>query len=247
MNKAAWYPGIERACRHWREAVMLQQTFEAMVKSFEEENDAAIDCAKCVVEVVCQIIVGEFDSVATPYKPQTENPSIGEWLSCAVRALRLGEGRDNEFRKLVSSHHKLAGALNDLRNKAGPVSHGKEGYLNRLTTHHRRSAVLAADAIVSFLFQAFIEENVNLALTREPFERFDDWNALIDEHVGIEAEIDEEEGTLNLTVVLPDKERFPLSFPVSRVLFQLDREAYKEALAAAQRADVALQMEGGAQ
>ena len=55
----------------------------------------------------------------------------------------------------MSSHHKLADALNDLRNKAGPASHGKDPYLERLAEYHRRSADLAADAIVAFLHKAY--------------------------------------------------------------------------------------------
>ena len=46
-----WCPGIREACGHWRDAPMLQQTFEAMERNLEQNNDACIDCAKTVVEV----------------------------------------------------------------------------------------------------------------------------------------------------------------------------------------------------
>ncbi len=241
-----WYPAIRECCSYWDDAPMLQQTFEALEKSFGEDNDACIDCAKSIVEVVCRVIVEELDDPRFPLKPRDENPPFGAWVSAAVRTLKLGDVRNTAFQKLISQHHKLTETLGTLRNGAGPVSHGKDGFIQRLSVYHRRAAVLSADAIVAFLHQAYREAELNLNRTHEPFERFKDWNTLIDEHVGLEAKIDEEEGTLNLMVVLPDQDRFRLIFPVSRVLFQLDREAYKEALAAAQRAQATEQMEGEA-
>ncbi len=41
-----WYPGIREACGYWREAPMLQQTFQALERTLDQDNDACIDCAK---------------------------------------------------------------------------------------------------------------------------------------------------------------------------------------------------------
>ena len=43
-----WYPGISEACAHWRDAPMLQQTFEALEHTLGQDNDACIDCAKSI-------------------------------------------------------------------------------------------------------------------------------------------------------------------------------------------------------
>jgi hypothetical protein len=51
-----WCPGIREACGYWRDAPMLQQTFEAMERNLEQNNDACIDCAKTVVEVICRVV-----------------------------------------------------------------------------------------------------------------------------------------------------------------------------------------------
>jgi hypothetical protein len=161
-----------------------------------------------------------------------ETPSLSDWLSAAVRALKLGDIRDEKFKKLVSSHHKLAGALNDLRNQAGPASHGKDPYLERLAIHHRRSAVLAADAIVAFLHKAYLDAQLDPTSSREPWERFADNNALIDAHVGLAVETDDE-GLSSLQFLLPGGDVLPLTIEVSRLLYQLDRDAYVEALNAA--------------
>lgn len=227
-----WCPGIREACSHWRDAPMLQQTLEALEQTLDQDSDACIDCAKTMVEVVCRVIVESFHRPLAPLKPVQETPSLSDWLSAAVRALKLGDIRHEKFKKLVSSHHKLAGALNDLRNQAGPTSHGKDPYLERLAVHHRRSAVLAADAIVAFLHKAYLDAQVDPASSREPWERFADNNALIDARVGLSVEIGED-GLTTLQFSLPSGDVLPVAIEVSRLLYQLDRDAYVEALNAA--------------
>ena len=230
-----WCPGIREACAHWRGAPMLQQTFEALERTLEQDNDACIDCAKTVVEVVCRVVVESFHTQQVPLKPVQETPTLSDWLTAAIRALKLGDVRDDRFRKLVSSHHKLADALNDLRNKAGPVSHGKDPYLERLAVHHRRTAVLAADAIVAFLHQAYLEAQLDPISSREPRERFAEDNALIDAHVGLAVDVEDGDSPI-LRFLLPGGDELPINIEVSRLLYQLDRDAYVEALNAARGA-----------
>lgn len=217
---------------------MLQQTFEALERTLEQDNDACIDCAKAVVEVVCRVIVDSFHTPLAPLKPVQDTPTLSDWLSAAIRALKLGDIRDEKFKKLVSSHHKLADALNELRNKSGPASHGKDPYLERLAIHHRRTAVLAADAIVAFLHKGYLDTQLDPISSREPWERFAEQNDMIDRHVGIviDTEADAEAGTPCLNFQLPNGDSLPIKFEVSRLLYQLDREAYVEALNAARSA-----------
>lgn len=230
-----WYPGIRNACAHWRNAPMLQQTFEALERSLEQNNDACIDCAKAIVEVVCRIVIDELDASINPVKPKAASPDFGEWVGSAVRVLKLGESQNTKFLKLVSQHHKLTAALGDLRNDAGPVSHGRDGFLERLSTHHRRSAVLSADAIVTFLHQAYLEAELDLVRTREPYERFEHLHQLIDATVTLQCATDEE-GYLTVETTLPTGDILPLRIEASRLLYQLDRNAYVEALNAARGA-----------
>ncbi|MDH3069333.1 MULTISPECIES: abortive infection family protein [unclassified Akkermansia] len=242
-----WCPGIREACAHWRDAPMLQQTFEALELSLEENNDASIDCAKAIVEVICRVIIDELDSPLNPVKPKGACPDFGEWVASAVRVLKIGESQNTKFLKLVSQHYKLTTALGDLRNAAGPVSHGRDGFLNRLSVHHRRSAVLSADAIVTFLHQAYLEAELDLVRTREPYERFEHLHAHVDSHVSLGCEIDEE-GSLIVRVMLPSTDIITLNIEASRLLYQLDREAYVEALNAARGAkpvDVEFEQEKG--
>ena len=69
-----WCPGIREACAHLHDAPMLQQTFEALERTLEQNNDACIDCAKTVVEVVCGVVVESFHTQQTPHKPTQETP-----------------------------------------------------------------------------------------------------------------------------------------------------------------------------
>lgn len=227
-----WCPGIRDACMHWRDAPMLQQTFEALERTLEQDNDACIDCAKSIVEVFCRIIVDELDSPIQPVKPKAAAPDFGEWVGAAVRVLKLGENQNTKFLKLVSQHHKLTTALGDLRNESGPVSHGRDGFLAKLSVHHRRSAVLSADALVMFLHQAYLEAQRDPVSSREPWERFDSFNQLIDANVGLEL-VTNDDGNPELRVLLPGNDYLSLNVPVSRLLYQLDRDAYIEALNAA--------------
>jgi hypothetical protein len=215
---------------------MLQQTFEALDKTVAEGNDASIDCAKSIVEVFCKIIIDELDSPSSPVRPQGNLPNFGEWVSAAVRVLKLGENPNRLFLKLVSQHHKLTTALGDLRNESGPASHGRDAFLSRLSEHHRRSAVLSADAIITFLHQAYLEAELDLVQTRLPYEseRLSKRHALIDRSVSISSSIYDEDRLLNVEIRLPSGDLIPLKLETCRLLYQIDREAYFEALKASQ-------------
>jgi hypothetical protein len=119
------------------------------------------------------------------------------------------------------------------------VSHGKDGFIAKLSAHHRRSAMLAADAIITFLHEAYLEREPDPVRTFEPYERFGASNAIIDEFTTLKAEFDEE-GFIRVVVVLPGGEEVPLAIETSRLLFGVDREAYKLVLNACREAKAAV-------
>ncbi len=233
-----WCSGIREACGYWRDATMLQHTFKALEESLNSQSDASIDAAKGLVECVCRIIIEELDNSESPVKPKSEDAPITEWLSVATRLLKLSDIRDRKFADIIKYHNKLANSLRELRNEAGPLSHGKDGYIQVLTTYHHRAAVLSADAIVTFLHQAYLESELDLVRTREPYERFNRFHQLIDAHVSLQASVDDD-NNLAVNVMLPTGDLIPLRVEASRFLYQIDRVAYVEALNAAR--DVAIQ------
>jgi hypothetical protein len=232
---ADWYPGIKAFSAHWRQAPMLQQTFATLEREFADDNDACIDAAKGFVECACRVLIEELDDPVSPKKPTGSDPALSELVGLATRMLDLGTVRHRAFSDLIKQHNKLTETLRVLRNEAGTVSHGKDGFIAKLSAHHRRSALLAADAIVTFLHEAYLEREPDPVRTFEPYERFEASNALIDELTTVRAELDEE-GLIRAIVVLPDGEEVPLAIETSRLLFGVDREAYKLVLNACREA-----------
>ncbi|MGK2925393.1 MAG: abortive infection family protein [Lysobacterales bacterium] len=230
-----WCPGIREACSHWRDAPMLQHTFVALETSLQNDSDVVIDASKGLVECVCQVIVDELDNPRSPLKPQKSDIPVTEWVSVAIRVLRLGDVRHRKFADFIKHHSGLAESLRILRNDAGPISHGKDAFIQALTNHHRRAAVLAADSIVAFLHHAYLDAQLNPTISREPWDRFEKENALIDAHVGLAVETNGD-GFTTLQFLLPGGDVVPLTIEVSRLLYQIDREAYVEALNAARSA-----------
>ncbi|MEM6384651.1 MAG: abortive infection family protein [Pseudomonadota bacterium] len=211
---------------------MLCQTLESLELQFDEENDGCIDAAKALVECACQVLIAELDDPSNPIKGwkdspiQSEQPSFKDWISAAFRLMRLVESKADPFSKVISQHYKMTDALGEFRNAAGPLSHGKDGFAQRLSAHHRRSALLAADALVTFLHNAYLENTPDPVRTLEPYERFSAANEKIDYASAFHV-ISYENGSLDLEILIGEDERIPLSITPSQLLFGVDREAYK--------------------
>lgn len=235
---ADWYPGIRAFCQHWSHAQTLQNTFATLEKTFVEEQDACIDAAKAIVECACQIMVANLDDPTNPSRPAKENPSLKDWVQAAVKLLKLSEGRDDPFNKVISQYHQLTTELGYFRNKAGTLSHGRNGFIDKLSIHHRRAAILAADAIVTFLHEAYLEQIIDPLLTLEPYDRFEFSNSVIDRYTNLKIDEAQEDGFLIITVLLPNGDEIPLSIEPSRLLFGVDRQAYKAVLNACRDAEL---------
>ena len=233
-----WYLGIQEACRHWRDANMLQQTFDSFETSLASRNDAIIDACKGLVECVCHVIIDELDDPASPLKPTRDDVPINEWVATATRLLKLGDSRHRKFADMIKHHNNLADSLRQLRNDAGPISHGRDGFINTLSVYHHRATILSADAIITFLHQAYLEIEPNLLRTHEPYDRFTKSNQLIDENISV-IPVSDDDGKITFKITLATGDTFVLPAEPSRLLFHLDREAYVEALAAAKSARLA--------
>lgn len=211
---------------------MLRQTLESLELQFDEENDGCIDAAKAIVECACRVLIAELDDPSNPIKDwkdspiRSEHPSFKDWVSAAFRLMRLVEGKADPFSKVISQHYKMTDALGEFRDAAGPLSHGKEGFAQRLSAHHRRAALLAADALVTFLHTSYLERTPDPVRTLEPYERFQAVNEKIDYASGFRV-ISSDDGTLDLEVLVGEDERIALSITPSQLLFGVDREAYK--------------------
>jgi hypothetical protein len=191
-----------------------------------------------MVECACRVIIETLDDPQNPKKPTESDPKLGKLLGIATQMLKLGEIRHRAFSDLIREYNRLAEALRVLRNEAGTISHGRDGFITKLSIHHRRTAILAADAIVTFLHEAYTEQGLDPLHTLEPYERFEDSNTIIDKYTVLKVDEYQDDGCLSITAKLPNKDEILLAIEPSRLLFGVDRQAYKAALDACRDAEL---------
>lgn len=229
------HAGISRFCQYWPDAQMLQQTYSSLITELASENDGSIDAAKAIVECACQIIISQLDDPNNPIKQwnnspiKSSTPTINNWVTAATNLLNLSEKRNDPFSKIVSQHNKLAKELGEFRNAAGPLSHGRDGFSKKLSAHHRKAAVLSADAMVAFLHEAYLEHQSNSIISSEPFTHFSDLSTIIDKHCIFDAATIKDD-RLFVKIAYPNKVIIELDLNLSELLFHFDRSAFQAAL-----------------
>ena len=137
---------------------------------------------------------------------------------------------DTEMSRVVSKYFKMGKELAELRNAAGPLSHGRAAFLEPLSTQHRMNAVQTADSIVDFYHQIFTGKQKNFQHTQLPYECFENENALIDSQGAWDVQIDHDPGSGNEVIVMTAIGGIRVDVPLSKFLFDNDRGAYTELL-----------------
>jgi hypothetical protein len=94
--------------------------------------------------------------------------------------------------------------------------------------------------VLGLLHQAYLEADLDLVQTREPHERFMAWHEVIDRQVAVSSVDGNGDGGITLIFRLPEAEEIPLTGEPSRLLFQLDRQAYIAAFEVAKQADASV-------
>ncbi len=227
----AFVPQFRRAKERWAEAPTLTTHYDAVVRDYESNGYGIIGSVKSFVECVCITILGEFG------KPAPSDANITQLFGEAQRTLGLDTGRTaSKLGKLLSAHNKMAEALRDMRNEHDPVAHGKDGFLDVLTTNECRAFLVTADIVLALLLAAYEGTEPDLRFTRAPYERFVRFHDRVDQATSIEAEVnaDGEVETLVVrlrTATLPDG--FEIRLEPSKLLYAVDREMYVQLLASA--------------
>jgi hypothetical protein len=180
---------------------------------------------KSFIECVCLTILGEFG------KPMPcSDPSTTELLVEALKPLGLENTRGaSRVDKLLSAHNRMADALSEMRNVNDPVAHGKDGFLDALTTNECRAFLITADTILALLLSAHDGKEPNLQYTREPYDRFSHLNDRIDRAVTVQTTVEDgDEGQLLLLKVrgTDTGDEIEIIVPPSKILYALDRTAY---------------------
>lgn len=137
---------------------------------------------------------------------------------------------ETEMSRVVSKYFKMGEELAKLRNAAGPLSHGRAAFLEPLSTQHRLNAVQTADSIVDFYHQIFTGKQKNLQHTRLPYEHFERENTLIDSQGAWDVQIDHDPSSNNEVIVMTAIGGLKVDVPLSKFLFDNDRETYAELL-----------------
>jgi len=225
-------PNFRLARDRWPNAPTLTAHYEVLENIYRTNGHGLVDAAKSFLESVCLTVLSDF---GTPMP--TSTPSSTEMLVAALRVLGLQNSRGaNKLDRVLSAYNRLSDALSEMRNDCGPVAHGREGFLDRLTIHHTRAFLLVGDSILSILLSALDGKEPDIEFTREPYETFVHLHEKVDASVSVGIELDETQDVQVVVVTfdspgLPDG--YKLRIEPSRLLFNVDRTAYIEFLAAA--------------
>ena len=152
-----------------------------------------------------------------------------------MKAVGLENSRgSSKLDDVLTAHNKMADALSWMRNNHDPIAHGKDGFLDTLTTNECRAYLVTADTILALLLAAYDGKEPDILSTREPYERFERFHRRIDEAVTMSASIDDETGLLMVNMrVSSEDEGIELILEPSKLLYALDRLVYVELLRAA--------------
>lgn len=229
-------PNIYDFCRHWSSAPNVKQALQALEIVDKEDNDGVLCASKAMVECACKTIVEELDDPSNPIKGwpnspiRAEDPSMSNWMAAATNLLDLVSDKTDAFNSIIGQYNELANKLGRFRNKAGTIGHGRMGFEQKLSAHHRRTALITADTVIGFLHDAYMATQTDPVSTFEPYDRFPQINDVIDANSAFVAAEVEEDGTLYGKISFgKDKVEHVFSVSVSEFLFGTDRFAYREA------------------
>jgi hypothetical protein len=228
-------PNYRRAQQRWPDAPTLAQCYDALNACFSGNAHGLVEHVKSFVESVCLTIMGEF---RTPMP--SSQPSTTDLLIAALDPLGLKNTRGaTKLDRVLSGFNRLTDAIGEMRNEAGPVAHGKDGFLDAIAADHARAFLHAGDAILAILLNAFEGKQPDLIATREPYESFPHLNERIDRAVAVEVRIDDDEGRPIVVFSVATGlrgEAIELRVEPSRLLYGIDRQAYVEVLKTAELA-----------
>lgn len=229
-NLAEVAPNYNRAKSRWPDASTLSSCYDSLCACYDGTMHGMVDHVKSFIETVCLTIMGEFNESV-----EESSPTTTQLLRAALRSLGIENSRGaSKLDKVLSGFNKLTEALVEMRNDNGPVAHGKDGFLDAISSDHARAFLHVGDAILSVLLNSLEGKEPNPLFTREPYERFTRINNKIDKIVGVDARIEDEVLIYSVTAGSRE-EAFEIRVEPSRLLYGVDRSAYVEILNAVGR------------
>lgn len=222
-------PNFKRAADRWPDAPNLSAAYKSLGEKCNGSPHGLFEHCKAFLESLCLTVLAETKTAVPPGDLPTT-----QLVRESLKALGLENQRGaSHFDSALSAYNKLADALTEVRNQAGPVAHGKEGFLDAITEDYYRAALHTTDALIGVILNAYEGVEPDLTVTREPYRRFSHLHQRIDNRTSITAEIDEESlrPTISFSIPgRPEDEPITLRIAPSELLFALDRDAYVELL-----------------
>jgi len=225
-------PNYRAAVDRWPDAPTLDKHYRAVAEAYGGTGHALIETVKSFLECVCLTILGEFGKSL----PRS-TPSTTDLLVETLKVLGIANSQGaSKFDKVLSTYNRLADALTECRNESGPVAHGKDGFLTALCSNQLRTYLLAVDSLLALVLAALEGTEPDIMHTREPYEVFQAYHEQVDSKVFVQADVSDEAEipTFVLTIGTLDADGKPSSFDLrvepSRLLYALDRAAFRQVL-----------------
>ncbi len=204
----------------------IERHIVAIERAVYDEPNLAFDLAKNLIESVCKTILTE-RSVA--WESKDDMPKLLKSTTLCLPFLPPGvptiapDGTDirDSLQKTLSGLNQTLMGVCELRNGIGLVSHGKDGPVPEMASVQAMLVAQAADAMIGFLHRIHKQD----ALTRPAAPlRYDD-----PKHAAFNTAVDDANETVTIGLGA-GVDRYELEYDPSRVLFDVDNEAYRNAL-----------------
>lgn len=191
----------------------VEEQVTALERAVVENPGLAFDLAKTLVESTCRTILTERKQ---SYSSDDDLPklfkTVTTFLPLSPPSANGSNGGHKSLKQTLNGLHTALQGVCELRNDFGFASHGSDGARPRMQTIQALLAAQAADTIVGFLHSTHRQDQ---AVQRAAPLRFED-------HSSFNDYVDDAHGSIQI---------FELSFRASEVLFRVDHEAYRDALA----------------
>ena len=221
-------PYFAVAKNRWPDAPNLQEHYLSLRTAYEQNLNDLIEQTKSFLETVCITILNDLG------EELPSNPNTTVYVKRTLEKMGISNQRGaSAFDKVLSSLNKMADALTEVRNQAGGVAHGRDGFLDPIQKNHAVMYILAVNVILSVILEAFDGVPSNLLYTRDKYERFGFYHEKVDSNVAVEADVDSDDNTLVVSFLVGDLS-YEMRVPPSQLLFSVDRQAYVDILASLQ-------------
>ncbi len=206
--------GMQEVVRLSGDPQFLKTQVALLESAVNESPELAIDISRAIVETVCKTILLD-RGITVQDKWLSNTPTLFEnTLDCLM--LLPDEHRTNTKAKagvdnLCKGLNNLLLGICQIRNAFGNTSHGKDSYTPAIDPIYAHLAARAADSLVNFLYRAHRLFPANASKRRLFLEDNKAFNEYLDE-------------------IFQPVEVMGLVFRMSEVLFNVDSQAYREAL-----------------